>query len=237
MESEKAGRAADQGRLQAWAVEFYGNGVADRVESAVRPVLVALLAAARRGGDVQALAKRLAADHVAQSKAGVGKATSADRPAKQAARHLAIVFACGGPGSGVPGPCPEKGGDSTPVTKANPGTGKLADGTKVEFIPHPNQRADETTVMVDAKELEKAWEKDDQYIPPGGGGSSSVPGRREAFEKFLATGKPVEASRVSVDEKGNASFIDGRHRFSVLRDKGADKVAVTIAKDEAGRLK
>lgn len=167
--------------------------------------------------------------------------------------HKVIPAGCGGPGSGVPGPCPEgddesgdkegdrggqgdKGGSKQTITKDSPGEGKLADGKKVTYIPHPNQRADETTVMVSAKELEKAWEKDDMYIPPGGGGKSDVPGRREAFEKFLESGKPVQASRITVDEKGNASFIDGRHRFSVLRDKGADKVAVTVSKKEAGRL-
>jgi ParB-like chromosome segregation protein Spo0J len=32
---------------------------------------------------------------------------------------------------------------------------------------------------------------------------------------------------------GEASFVDGRHRFAVLRDLGLKTIPVTVAKEEA----
>ena len=105
----------------------------------------------------------------------------------------------------------------------------------VQFVPHPNQRPDETTILVDPRKLDADWKKDDMYIPAGGGGAE-VKGRRADFENFLATGKPVQASRVGIGQDGIPYFVDGRHRFSVLRDKGVQQVAVTIPKDQAKEI-
>ncbi len=81
--------------MQAWATEFYGNGVQDRVASAIRLVVVAMFAAARRTGDVAPLCQRLAADHVAASlalaKGGVAE-SPANRAAEQAAKHLDLIW-------------------------------------------------------------------------------------------------------------------------------------------------
>lgn len=109
----------------------------------------------------------------------------------------------------------------------------------LKFEPHPvaSTSKTHTTVMVDAKALDKAWSLDhDYYIPPGGGGAE-IAGRRQAFEAFQKSGEPIQASRVSVDPKtGVASFTDGRHRFSVLRDQGVERVPITIEKADAKAL-
>lgn len=111
--------------------------------------------------------------------------------------------------------------------------GKGTVGKQPTFIPHPNQRPDETTIMVDTAKLENAWKDiDDEYIPPGGGGNE-IGGRRANFKAFLAKGKPVESSRVTFGPDGKLSFIDGRHRFSVLRDMGVKKVGLTVPKAQA----
>ena len=110
-------------------------------------------------------------------------------------------------------------------------------GRKYTFIPHPNQRADETTIMVDASKLDAAWKTGagSLYIDQGGGGTSTIIGRREGVERFLESGKPIEASRIVVDQNGTVDFIDGRHRFSVLRDRGVKEMAVTLSKDDVVR--
>lgn len=142
---------------------------------------------------------------------------------------------CGGKG-GEPGPCPEGGGDDKPKGQHLGGfKATLADGKELSFVPHPNQRSDETTIMVDPAKLDAEWSKDDKYIPAGGGGASSVKGRREGFEEFLAKGKPIESSRVGL-YNGVPYFVDGRHRFSILRDKGAGAVGVTIPKEQAKEI-
>ncbi len=105
---------------------------------------------------------------------------------------------------------------------------KLPSGKEVKFVPHPNQRKDETTIMVDVSKLDQAWQGDtDYYVAPG----EDPQGKKAAFLRFLAKGKPVEASRVNI-ENGVVSFVDGRHRFAALREEGAKQMAVTIPKKQ-----
>lgn len=110
------------------------------------------------------------------------------------------------------------------------------DENAVKFVPHPNARPAEVTVMVNADALDAAWARDQGFYIPRGGGGAEIPGRRAGVETFLESGKPVQASRINLLEDGTAAFTDGRHRFSVLRDGGADRVAVTIPRKELARF-
>lgn len=106
----------------------------------------------------------------------------------------------------------------------------LGDRTEVKFVPHPNQRPDEVTIMADPHKVDQSFAKDaGYYIAPGGAGA--IHGRREGVEAFMKKGEPLQASRTVMHE-GEISFTDGRHRFSVLRDKGADKVALTVPREQ-----
>ena len=111
--------------------------------------------------------------------------------------------------------------------------GRLNDGSAIEFVTHPNAQNDEVLVRVDPAKLDPAWQANRPfYIPPGGGGAE-IPGRRPDFERFLGTGKPIESPRVSLNPDGSLEFIDGRHRFSVLRDDGANRIGVMVPADQA----
>ncbi len=115
-ETDKAERTKP-GEMNRHLAAFYAEGAQHprHVAASVRPVLDALLAAAGRKGDAVALSAKLAADHARQSVAdlAVGDVTVAwaARPGVQAKQHLQMILrACGGEGSGVPGPCPGEGG-------------------------------------------------------------------------------------------------------------------------------
>lgn len=115
---------------------------------------------------------------------------------------------------------------------------QLANGRPIEFVSHPSAQPDEVLVQVDPARLDQAWAKDKgYYIPPGGGGESEIGGRRDDFKNFLAKGQPIQASRVSLDPDGSVSFGDGRHRFSVLRDEGADSVGVMVPAEQLGAFR
>jgi len=82
---------------------------------------------------------------------------------------------------------------------------------------------------VKANPFDKAWSKDrDFYVGPGGSGAS-IGSRYKRFISFLAnyTGK-IETPIVYVDDDGKVSFSNGRHRFAVLRDLGAEKIPVGL---------
>lgn len=105
-----------------------------------------------------------------------------------------------------------------------------------DFVPHPKATRKDVTVMMDSADLDRLWQRDKGYYIPRGGGGAEIGGRRAGFERFLEKGEPIQASRVAVGEDGRLSFIDGRHRFSVLRDQGVEQVAVTIDKPSLKRL-
>lgn len=144
-----------------------------------------------------------------------------------------------GPGGGVDNTCP-------PASKRGPGwtyqrhvdatSGTLPDGRKVRFVK-ARTGARYVLRMVDPKVLDREWSRDRGfYVPPGGGGAE-IQGRRERFDKFLDTGRPVEATVVYLNKiRGGVSIDDGRHRFSVLRDKGIDRVGITVTREQADEL-
>jgi hypothetical protein len=87
-------------------------------------------------------------------------------------------------------------------------------------------------VEIDIHKFDIAWKHGihkDQYISEKGIGG--IKGRYQNFGKWLgATNIQIEASTVSVDTKGNISFINGRHRYSWLRDSNADSIQVAMDK-------
>lgn len=102
----------------------------------------------------------------------------------------------------------------------------------IEFVPHPKQRQDETTIKVNTAALHAAWSAG-EHVP----GPSEVRGRREEFRTFLARKEPVQAPRVVIGPDGDVSFVDGRHRFSVLHEKGVKEISVTIPKEQEEEFK
>lgn len=93
-------------------------------------------------------------------------------------------------------------------------------------------------VTVDVRKLDNAWKREGVglYIPSGGGGGE-IAGRRAAFSEYLKSGKPVNTPVVNVQKDGSVRFANGRHRFSVLRDMGYHRVAVSVPRSQAARLR
>jgi hypothetical protein len=122
------------------------------------------------------------------------------------------------------------------IGKANVG------GQEISFIPNASAMSSGgyRTLMVDVGKVEEAWKKADEkigyYLPkerkdgPYYGQSEKLGGRK-AFKEFLKTGKPVQASRGTLDRNG-LSLEDGRHRFAVMRDMGATQVAMSVPVDQ-----
>ncbi len=116
------------------------------------------------------------------------------------------------------------------ATAFDPPTAALSGGRAVSFIQHSGAGRDEVAVWINPRDLDRDWQRDTgYYLPPGGEG---VAGRRAEFRRFLQTDDAVEAPRVALGPEGEVSFTDGRHRFAVLRDDGAARVAVMVPRDQ-----
>lgn len=106
---------------------------------------------------------------------------------------------------------------------------QLADGRNVKFNPHPAASGSEVMIRVDPQRIDAAFKKTGGfYLPPGQAGESEVAGRRAGVEEFLRKGVPLQASRAFLGPDGEVEFVDGRHRFAVLRDEGADYVGIMV---------
>ena len=61
--------------------------------------------------------------------------------------------------------------------------------------------------------------------------------RKEVFENWLQHGIPIEVPEIYIDKNGVVSFINGRHRFSVIRDMGKSKTAMNVEFEDPYLLK
>ncbi len=121
-----------------------------------------------------------------------------------------------------------------PGTATIPGTMfVLSDRAVAERMP---------TVQVDVAALDAAWQRDpSRYIPPGGRPDDADRARYERMREFIArarrVGIPIEQPQITVDATDGVTFLDGRHRFAVLRDLGAGRLPVSVERLRAARVK
>lgn len=95
----------------------------------------------------------------------------------------------------------------------------------------------EVVVLADVDKMDSGWKKDgDFYVAPG---KEDKRGARERMESFVATGQPIEVPEVfhKHDDQTAVGFINGRHRFSVLRDRGVNVIPVAVSKKQAADFK
>lgn len=85
-----------------------------------------------------------------------------------------------------------------------------------------NQLVDVNTDIFDNAFKQTEW----QYIGKNAEGGKVE--RLSGIQKFLETGKPMNASNVTVKDNGTIVFGDGRHRYAYLRDMGLGKIPMSM---------
>jgi hypothetical protein len=97
--------------------------------------------------------------------------------------------------------------------------------------------AGEVLIEVDTLALDAAWRKDRGYYLGFGGGADKV--KYQHAKDFILSGeRAVHAPRVHLDAKSGAlSFIDGRNRAAACRDMDLRRLCVTVAKEDAARVR
>lgn len=107
---------------------------------------------------------------------------------------------------------------------------RMLDLAKLRFKPSPRGSGDYTTVWVDVDRLDRGFQRDAGFYI-GASGQGAIPGRQADFRRFLsdADRHAIEQPEVVVDPDGTVSFVNGRHRFSVLRDLGLTQIPVSVA--------
>lgn len=92
---------------------------------------------------------------------------------------------------------------------------------------------DEVVVWVNPAKLDKAWQSDRVETS----GKGAIGERLGDFEWFLDhADMPIQPPTVEVYQ-GKIGFENGRHRFTVLKKRGATKIPVAVKKKDAATLK
>lgn len=84
-------------------------------------------------------------------------------------------------------------------------------------------------VLLNVDIFEAYYKKCGDFYLHANNGKNSIEGRYERFERFLETTSTIEASYVVVaikDDRLVVDFVNGRHRYAVLRDKGIESLPV-----------
>ena len=96
----------------------------------------------------------------------------------------------------------------------------LGGGQQIEFTRHSAASDSDVLMWVDPRRIAPDLSQ------------GSVPGRREDFRDFLTKGRPIQAPRVVLGKDGRPDYIDGRHRTAELIAQGANRLAVSVPKEQ-----
>ncbi|MDD5151910.1 MAG: hypothetical protein PHC28_15760 [Flavobacterium sp.] len=87
-------------------------------------------------------------------------------------------------------------------------------------------------VDFDIEKVDKLFKKDqDYYIKYLGKNSTQSEFKYQRFLDFLQNNKTIKAPSISVNDEGNISFNNGRHRFAVFRDQGFKELPMSVSKE------
>ena len=138
--------------------------------------------------------------------------------------------AAGGPGSGFFG---HAGRPGEVGGSAGNGAQVEVDGKTFKVVlPDRAKHAGDVLVNVNVEALDKGFAKDQGfYIDTAG--TNRIGTRYDRVGEFIKTAKSVEASEVNVYKDGRVTFLNGRHRFAYLRDRGVLVLPVAMSKESA----
>jgi hypothetical protein len=96
----------------------------------------------------------------------------------------------------------------------------------------PRGRPDDVPVWIDIQALDQSWAKDELHVSVGGEGGMKR--RYVGFGQWIASATvPVEMPEIALGHRNEVVFTNGRHRFSWLRDHGAEAMPVLVDRDQA----
>lgn len=101
--------------------------------------------------------------------------------------------------------------------------------------PHPSWPDAQTdpVVWIDPLKFDQAWRLGDQWVGPGGmpGGHGE---RYPRAGRWMLAGNPTDMCQIWINGEG-VGFVDGRHRFAWLRDRGVSAVPVQLSPESLER--
>lgn len=89
-------------------------------------------------------------------------------------------------------------------------------------------------ISLDTQKFDELFKKNAAFYISENGESGAISNRYQRFKKYLETGENINATKIYLSEKSGQltlSIQDGRHRYSVMRDMGMDKIKFAMDLD------
>jgi hypothetical protein len=103
----------------------------------------------------------------------------------------------------------------------------------VDSMVVPERSKDRERVLVNVDRFDDIWQKSDMYIGPNGVGG--IKKRYPFFIAYLLLNPEerniIETPEVSITKSNEIEFLNGRHRFAVLRDAGVKQIPIALPKN------
>jgi hypothetical protein len=127
-----------------------------------------------------------------------------------------------------------------PTPARTPTIAQTATQGEPRWVKAAGLGSDYVTVEADVAKVEAAYSRDATFYV-GRGGQGGIDDRYQRFGEFLdqsiALGRPIEQPRVGLGPGGTVMFGDGRHRWAVVRDRGATTIPVSVRRSEAAEFR
>jgi hypothetical protein len=107
------------------------------------------------------------------------------------------------------------------------------------FVQHPvDARGGYKLVLVNADLLERMWAREGEgwVIGPGPEYKNQIKNRIANFKQFYDENDEIRVGDVHINERGRASFGDGRHRTRVLIELGFKWIPVSMTEESIQNL-
>lgn len=121
----------------------------------------------------------------------------------------------------------EKGWSNDPKYNTDQNSSNSFDNTmKSKKFTKPPQAKDATLVWLDTKALEDGFKKNDGYV--GVGGQGGIGNRYNMFKNFFEKNQNIYVPEIVIKPNNEVEFVNGRHRYSFMRDQGATSIPVAL---------
>jgi hypothetical protein len=110
--------------------------------------------------------------------------------------------------------------------KEEPSTSDFDRVMSTKKFSKPPQAKEAKLVWLDAKALENGFRKNDGYV--GVGGQGGIGNRYEMFKDYFSKNSNIHVPEIVIKPNGEVEFVNGRHRFSYMRDNGATSIPVAL---------
>ncbi|RYF13085.1 MAG: N-acetyltransferase [Oxalobacteraceae bacterium] len=98
-------------------------------------------------------------------------------------------------------------------------------------------RPGDEMVTIDVEKVRASWALDRDFYFDDGDHPNAIRGRVSRFNQWLERGEAIGLPELCLNPSGEITFINGRHRFVALMQRGVESLPVAVPVDQADEIR